>query len=100
MAQAARFRPCNAQGNYCPNEFWKVATGRSATDLGEVIMKKVFSVAAALALASVAALAHKCPNEVKAIDGKLATSPKLAAADMEKVKKLRADGEAAHKAGE
>lgn len=62
-------------------------------------MKKLLSVAAALALASGAALAHNCPNEMKAIDAKLATNPKLAAADMDKVRKLRADGEAAHKAG-
>jgi hypothetical protein len=63
------------------------------------MMKKLLSVAAALALFSGAALAHNCPNEMKAIDAKLATNPKLAAADLEKVKKLRADGEAAHKAG-
>ena len=55
--------------------------------------------AAAFALASGAALAHNCPNEMKAIDAKLATSPKMADADMAKVKQLRADGEAAHKAG-
>jgi hypothetical protein len=53
----------------------------------------------ALALASSAALAHNCPNEMKAIDAKLATNPKLSEADASKVKKLRADGEAAHKAG-
>jgi hypothetical protein len=62
-------------------------------------MKKLISVAAVLAFASGAALAHNCPNEMKAIDAKLATNPTLAAADMDKVKKLRADGEAAHKAG-
>jgi hypothetical protein len=62
-------------------------------------MKKLLSVAAVLAFASGAALAHNCPNEMKAIDAKLATNPKMAAADMDKVKKLRADGEAAHKAG-
>ena len=62
-------------------------------------MMKLFSVAAALAFASGAALAHNCPNEMKAIDAKLASNPTLAAADMDKVKKLRADGEAAHKAG-
>ncbi len=61
-------------------------------------MKKLLSVAA-LALASGAAFAHNCPNEMKAIDAKLATNPTLAAADLDKVKKLRADGEAAHKAG-
>lgn len=63
-------------------------------------MKQLLSVAAALALASAPALAHNCPNEMKSIDARLATNPKLAAADMDKVKKLRADGEAAHKAGQ
>jgi hypothetical protein len=62
-------------------------------------MKKLLSVAAVLAFASGAALAHNCPNEMKAVDAKLATNPTLAAADMDKVKKLRADGETAHKAG-
>lgn len=45
------------------------------------------------------AFAYHCPADMKAIDAKLATSPKLTEADMAKVKKLRADGEAAHKAG-
>ncbi len=52
-----------------------------------------------LATACGLAFAHNCPNEMKAIDAKLATNPKLADADLAKVKKLRADGEAAHKAG-
>lgn len=55
--------------------------------------------ATALALAAGTAFAHNCPNEMKAIDAKLATNPKLADADAAKVKQLRADGEAAHKAG-
>jgi hypothetical protein len=59
-------------------------------------MKKLF--VAAFALASAAAFAHNCPNEMKAIDAKL-TSAKLADADLAKVKALRADGEAMHKAG-
>lgn len=46
-----------------------------------------------------AASAHNCPNEMKAIDAKLATQPKLADAEAAKVRQLRADGEAAHKAG-
>lgn len=53
----------------------------------------------ALAAASGLALAHNCPNEMKAIDAKLATNPKLSDADMAKVKQLRTSGEAAHKAG-
>ena len=61
-------------------------------------MKKMLVMGALLAACGVA-LAHNCPNEMKAIDAKLATSPKLAEADMAKVKQLRAEGETAHKAG-
>jgi hypothetical protein len=61
-------------------------------------MKRIALTLASLALAS-AAWAHNCPNEMKAIDAKLATNPKLSDADAAKVKKLRAEGEAAHKAG-
>jgi hypothetical protein len=46
-----------------------------------------------------AAWAHNCPNEMKAIDAKLAASPTLAKDTADKVKKLRADGETQHKAG-
>ena len=56
-------------------------------------------IATALAFAAGSALAHNCPNEMKAIDAKLATNPKLSDADKAKVTKLRADGETAHKAG-
>jgi hypothetical protein len=61
-------------------------------------MKKTL-IAAAVALAAGTAFAHNCPNEMKAIDAKLATNPKLSDADAAKVKMLRAEGEAAHKAG-
>lgn len=61
-------------------------------------MKKIL-LPITLALVAGAALAHNCPNEMKAIDAKLATNPKLADADAAKVKQWRADGEAAHKAG-
>jgi hypothetical protein len=61
-------------------------------------MKRLL-ILAALSAACGIALANSCPNEMKAIDAKLATNPKLADADMAKVKKLRADGETAHKAG-
>lgn len=49
--------------------------------------------------ASGVALAYHCPADMKAIDDKLAANPTLSAAEAAKVKKLRADGEAAHKAG-
>lgn len=53
----------------------------------------------ALLAATAVAFAHNCPNEMKAIDAKLATNPKLSDADAAKVKQLRAEGEAQHKAG-
>ena len=55
-------------------------------------------VALGLAFAG-AAWAHNCPNEMKAIDAKLATKPQLSKDNAAKVAKLRADGEAHHKAG-
>lgn len=58
----------------------------------------MFVVAAFLLGASGAALAVNCPNEIKAIDAKM-SSAKLSDADAAKVKKLRADADAAHKAG-
>lgn len=45
------------------------------------------------------AFAYHCPADMKAIDDKLATNPKLSEADAAKVKQLRTDGETAHKAG-
>lgn len=60
-------------------------------------MKKLLPLV--LAIAAGAVMAHNCPNEMKAIDAKLASSPTLSEADLAKVKALRNDGEAAHKAG-
>jgi hypothetical protein len=64
-------------------------------------MRKSVSLLAALALAAVAgaASAHNCPAEMKAIDAKLATKPALSKDNSDKVMKLRAQGEADHKAG-
>ena len=53
---------------------------------------------AGLAMAG-AAWAHNCPNEMKAIDAKLGTKPSLSKENADKVGKLRASGEAHHKAG-
>ncbi len=55
-------------------------------------------VAVSLALASSAAFAFHCPKDMKAIDAALPNA-KLSDAQMSEVKKLRADGEALHKAG-
>ncbi|MFC7408505.1 hypothetical protein [Hydrogenophaga atypica] len=60
-------------------------------------MKKTF-VALAATLVSTWALAHNCPNEMKAIDAKL-PSVQLSAEAMGKVKDLRAKGEQLHKEG-
>jgi hypothetical protein len=61
-------------------------------------MRKLLVVVAGLAIAG-AAWAHNCPNEMKAIDAKLATKPQLSKENADKVAKLRADGETHHKAG-
>ena len=60
-------------------------------------MKRI-ALAAALAFAASTAFAHNCPNEMKAIDAALPKA-KLNASQASEVKKLRADGEALHKAG-
>ncbi len=60
-------------------------------------MKNAF-VALAATLVSSLALAHNCPNEMKAIDAKL-PSAQLSADNMTKVKGLRAQGEKLHKEG-
>ena len=54
--------------------------------------------ATGLAFASGAAFAFHCPADMKKIDAALAANPKLTAAEMNEVKKQRADGEALHKA--
>ncbi|EYS88303.1 signal peptide protein [Cupriavidus sp. SK-4] len=59
----------------------------------------LFLTALLLASAPGLALAHNCPNEMKAIDAKLSTKPALSPENSAKVAKLRADGETYHKAG-
>ena len=59
-------------------------------------MKKVLMTV--LAFTATWALAHNCPNEIKAIDAKI-PSVSLSEADMSKVKSLREEGEKFHKAG-
>lgn len=55
-------------------------------------------VAATLAFVASPVFASSCPKHMKAIDAALPKA-KLSAADTAKVKKLRAEGEALHKAG-
>lgn len=51
------------------------------------------------AVLSSTALAFHCPADMKKIDDVLATQPALTSEQMNEVKKLRAEGEALHKAG-
>ncbi len=53
---------------------------------------------AGLASFSGLAFAHNCPNEMKQIDAALKVS-KVEASKLDEAKKLRADGEAQHAAG-
>ncbi len=65
-------------------------------------MKNRFAAIAVIALIagfSSPAFAGGCPKDMKAIDAALAKSPTLSAAQMSKVKALRAEGETLHKAG-
>ena len=62
-------------------------------------MKRSFALAAALLFTAGTAMAFHCPKDMKEIDDALAKNPKISDAQMKEVKQLRADGEAAHKAG-
>lgn len=61
-------------------------------------MKKLM-LSVVLCVSAAGVWAHGCPGEMKVVDAKLATSPKMSDADMAKVKQLRADGEKLHKEG-
>lgn len=63
-------------------------------------MKKIAVLAALLVMPwATPAFANECPTDMKEIDAALAKNPKLSAAQLELVKKLRAEGEQLHKAG-
>ncbi len=61
-------------------------------------MNRTLALAAAV-LFSGAAFAFHCPKDMAEIDAALAKNPKLTAEQLAEVKKLRAQGEADHKAG-
>ena len=61
--------------------------------------KTKVGIAIALAAMSLTAYAGSCPMDMKAIDTVLTSNTKLTAQQTAEVKKLRAEGEAAHKAG-
>jgi len=62
-------------------------------------MKSRIALLAGALLFASSAWAFHCPAEMKKIDDALAKNPQLSAAQMEEVKKYRAEGEALHKAG-
>lgn len=59
---------------------------------------KTFVFGASLALASATTFAMHCPKDMKKIDEALAQNPDISAEQLAKVTKLRAEGEALHKA--
>ena len=61
--------------------------------------RSLIALAAALALAAGSSFANQCPVDMKKIDDAMAKNPQLSAADMDAVKKARADGEKLHKEG-
>ena len=63
------------------------------------MIKRYLAIGAAMLMAAGTALAFHCPADMKKIDEALAKKPKLTEAEAKEVTKLRADGEAFHKAG-
>ena len=73
-------------------------TVRSELGEGMSMTVRVTLFAAAFCFAG-SAFAFHCPLEMKKIDDAMAKGPKISAAQMEEVKKYRAEGETLHKAG-
>ncbi len=63
------------------------------------MVKRTLATAVVLAFVSTPALAGHCPKDVKAIDAALGMKSSLSSAQMSEVKKLRDEGNAAHKSG-
>jgi hypothetical protein len=89
-----------------PRPNWEASTGpardgRPVNNLrGDDPMKRTkTALFVATLFAAGTALASHCPQEMKKIDEALAKSPNITAAQMDEVKKYRAEGEALHKAG-
>ncbi len=62
-------------------------------------MKLKALIVSVLLVTSGAAFAFHCPADMAKIDTALAQNPKLSAAELAEVKRLRAEGEMLHKAG-
>src|SRR5215216_6606274 len=66
---------------------------------GDLMKLAIVTVAAVACFAAGSALAFHCPADMKKIDDALAKNPQLSAAQLDEVKKQRAEGETLHKAG-
>ena len=62
-------------------------------------MKRKIALFVAAMFAAGTSFAFHCPQDMKKIDDALAKNPNLTPAQLEQVKKDRAEGEALHKAG-
>jgi len=62
------------------------------------MIKRFFALLVLLAVFSAPAFAHSCPIQMKKIDKALAKNPPLTAEQLAEVNRLRAEGEALHKA--
>jgi len=76
-----------------------LSEGRHVSTLqGDSMKARIALLTAALFFAG-SVFAFHCPMDMKKIDDALAKNPQLTAAQMDDVKKYRAEGEAQHKAG-
>jgi hypothetical protein len=73
---------------------------KSAFNQGDGFMRRFLLAAVAVVALTAPAFANHCPKDMAAIDAALAKNPKLSAEQLDQVKKLRAQGEAQHKAGD
>jgi hypothetical protein len=67
--------------------------------MGGAMKLGIVTLTLAALLAAAPALAFHCPADMAKIDAALAKNPQLSAAQLDEVKKQRAEGEALHKAG-
>ena len=63
------------------------------------MVKRVFAAALLATMAATPAFAFHCPADMAKIDAALAKNPPLSAEQLAEVKKLRAEGESLHNAG-
>ncbi len=63
-------------------------------------MKRILLAAVALGFLATPALAFHCPADMAKIDAALAANPSLSAEQLAEVRRLRAEGESYHQAGQ